>query len=85
MSRVPTKPVRATRLRYHLIGRGPLYRIAGQAGIAPTTLSAYSLGYKPVPPRHLQALAELLDVPEDELVGDLDFGEAHRPPGSTAY
>jgi hypothetical protein len=42
--------------------------------MAPTTLSSYSLGYKEVLPQHLTALAEVLDVPADELTGEFDFG-----------
>jgi hypothetical protein len=57
-----------------------MYKIAGQAGIHPTTLSAYSLGYAPIPLVHLIALSEVLDVPERELVGDLDVGELRRLP-----
>jgi hypothetical protein len=41
MGRPPTRPTRATKLRYHLIGRGPMYKVAGQAVIHPTILSAY--------------------------------------------
>jgi DNA-binding transcriptional regulator YdaS (Cro superfamily) len=55
-----------------------MYKIAGQAGIHPTTLSAYSLGYTPIPPLHLMVLSEVLDVPEHELVGELDLGELRR-------
>jgi hypothetical protein len=73
MGRRPSKPTRSTKLRYHLIGRGPIYKIAGQARIYPGLLSDYSLGYKPIPPLHLMALSEVLGVPEDDLVGDLDF------------
>jgi len=75
MGRRPSEPIRSTKLRYHLIGRGPMNQIAGQAGIHPTTLSAYSLGYTPIPAVHLIALSQGLDVPEDELVGELDFGD----------
>jgi hypothetical protein len=78
MGRHPTKPTRATKLRYHLIGRGPMYKVAGQARIHPATLSAYSLGYKPIPPLHLIALSEVLDVPEHELIGDLDLGDLRQ-------
>jgi hypothetical protein len=56
-----------------------MYKIAASARIHPTTLSAYSLGYRPIPPLHLTALSQVLDVPEDQLVGDLDFGEPRRP------
>jgi hypothetical protein len=73
MGRPPTKPTTATKLRYQLIGRGSMYRIAGLAGMAPSTLSDYSLGYKTMPARHLIALSDVLGVPEADLVGDVDF------------
>jgi hypothetical protein len=56
-----------------------MYKIAGQAGIHPTTLSAYSLGYAPIPPLHLMLLSEVLGVPEEELVGEPDFGLPRGP------
>jgi transcriptional regulator with XRE-family HTH domain len=72
MGRTATNPdARFTRLRYHLLGRGPMYKIAAAAGITPTTLSAYSLGTKAIAPAHLLALADVLDVPADDLLGDM--------------
>jgi hypothetical protein len=50
-----------------------MYKLAGAAGIYPGLLSDYSLGYKPIPPLHLMALSEVLGVPEDDLVGELNF------------
>jgi hypothetical protein len=55
-----------------------MYKIAGQAEIHPATLSAYSLGYKPIPALHLIALSEVLGVPEEELAGEQDVGELRR-------
>jgi hypothetical protein len=55
-----------------------MYKIVGHAGIHPATLSAYSLGYKPIAPLHLIALSQVLDVPEQELVGKLDLGDLRR-------
>lgn len=66
-------PVRATKLRYHLIGRGPMYKIAAAADMAPSKLSAYSLGTEPIPAKHLMALSEVLEVPEDDLVGEFSY------------
>jgi transcriptional regulator with XRE-family HTH domain len=72
LGRPATKPAQFTKLRYHLLGRGPAYRVAAAAGINPTTLSHYQLGWRPIPPQHLLALAEVLDVPPDDLIGVLD-------------
>lgn len=71
MGRTALGPVKFTKLRYHLLGRGPMYKVAAAAGITPTTLSSYSLGAKAIPAQHLLALAEVLDVPEDDLIGDM--------------
>lgn len=72
MGRPATKPAQFTKLRYHLLGRGPMYRIAAAAGINPTTLSHYSLGWLQVRPEHLLALSEVLDVPPDDLIGIIE-------------
>jgi hypothetical protein len=61
-----------------------MYKIAGLAGIHPTSLSAYSLGYKAIPPAHLMLLAEILDVAEADLVGEMDFAEPRDPSRSGA-
>lgn len=73
MARAPSKPVESyTRLRFHLLGRGPMYKIAAAAGIPPTLLSHYSFGWKTIPPGHLESLSEVLGVPADDLVGNMD-------------
>ena len=74
------RPVKATKLRYHLIGRGPMYVIAAAAGIAPSKLSAYSLGDEPIPAKHLIALSEVLEVPEDDLVGEFRYDLSETTP-----
>lgn len=76
MGRAPLKPPVFTRLRYHLLGRGPMYRIAAAAGITPTLLSQYALGAKvPIAPGHLEALSQVLGVPADDLVGVMDSSD----------
>ena len=48
--------------------------------MSPSVLSDYSLGRKAIPAHHLIALAQVLGVPEDDLIGDLDFGEQEMTP-----
>jgi transcriptional regulator with XRE-family HTH domain len=52
-----------------------MYQVAGAAHIHSGLLSEYSRGQKEIPPHHLMALAEVLDVPPDDLVGVVDDGE----------
>lgn len=47
----------------------PRFVVAGNAGIHPTTLGEYANDKRLIPPRHLQALAELLDCEPRDLRG----------------
>jgi hypothetical protein len=43
------------------------YKVAGDLGIHPTTLSQYALGDRQLPWQHRRLLAQYFDVPEDSL------------------
>jgi plasmid maintenance system antidote protein VapI len=74
MGKVTSKhPIRITKLRYHLLGRGSNYMIAAACHIHPSTLSAYTLGTRPISAHHLLSLARYLNKSPEEIVGFMDF------------
>lgn len=50
----------------------PNYVLAAKIGVAPSRLSEWALGKRPIPPERLLRLCELLQVSPDEVLGKLD-------------
>lgn len=50
----------------------PNYVLAAKIGVAPSRLSEWALGKRPIPPERLLRLCELLNVSPDEVLGELD-------------
>lgn len=50
----------------------PNYVLAAKIGVAPSRLSEWALGKRPIPPERLLRLCELLNVAPDEVLGDLE-------------
>lgn len=50
----------------------PNYMIAAKIGVAPSRLSEYGLGKRPIPPHHLIALCEVLRCSPDDILGPAD-------------
>lgn len=71
------RPVnRMTRLKYHCLGKGPLYKIANAANMHPSYLSKYCNGERPISNLHLIRLSEALQVPPAELIGWIELPKA---------
>lgn len=65
-----TSDNRITKLRVLLTTSSiPQFRIAGLSGVHPSRLSEYSLGKRPIQPKHLIALSEFFQLPADQIVG----------------
>lgn len=49
------------------------YKIAAKIGIHPSQLTRYALGYEPIRPKHLRALARYFKCPQTEILGTSTF------------
>lgn len=61
-------PITKLRLRILETG-GPAYMVAARAGFSASRMSEYVLGHKPIPPKHLVALCQVLRCDPDDIVG----------------
>lgn len=47
----------------------PRYIVAARAGIHPSVLSQYALGKQRISTKHIMALCEVLQVPQEQIIG----------------
>lgn len=62
---------RETKLRQILLRHEnrPNYMLAAQASLSPSRLSEYAWGRRPIPPKHLVRLCDVLHCSPDDIVG----------------
>lgn len=66
----PQPHERVTRLKMRLWeDHRSQYEIAAEIGIAPSRLSEYASAIRPIPPRRIMRLCEVLNCQPDDLIG----------------